>query len=100
MIQSKGTSTPQISLDGAVHYRLRDLAFPAYVALVVTLDPGIWVLVLNTGERGQERVFGKYSSPRCLAALGFSKDSGGRLGLNIIKTQFLNAEAAGPPPVS
>lgn len=31
---------------------------------------------------------------------GFGKAAGGRLGLNIIKTQFLNAEAAGPPPVS
>lgn len=31
---------------------------------------------------------------------GFGKATGGRLGLNIIKTQFLNAEAAGPPPVS
>ena len=48
MIQSKGTSTPQISLDGAVHYRLRYLAFPAYVALEVTLDPGILFLVLKT----------------------------------------------------
>ena len=75
MIQSKGTSTPQISLDGAVHYRLRDLAFPAYVALEVTLDPGILFLVLNTGKRGQERVFWKYISPRFLASLDFSKDS-------------------------
>jgi len=75
VIQSKGTSTPQISLDGAVHYRLRDLAFPAYVALEVTLDPGILFLVLNTGKRGQERVFWKYISPRFLASLDFSKDS-------------------------
>ena len=75
MVQSKGTSTPQISLDGAVHYRLRDLAFPAYVALEVTLDPGILFLVLNTGKRGQERVFWKYISPRFLASLDFSKDS-------------------------
>lgn len=75
MVQSKGTSTPQISLDGAVHYRLRDLAFPAYVALEVTLDPGILFLVLNTGKRGQERVFWKYIYPRFLASLDFSKDS-------------------------
>ena len=75
VIQSKGTSTPQISLDGAVHYRLRDLAFPAYVALEVTLDPGILFLVLNPGKQGQERVFWKYISPRFLASLDFSKDS-------------------------
>lgn len=75
VVQSKGTSTPQISLDGAVHYRLRDLAFPAYVALEVTLDPGILFLVLNTGKRGQERVFWKYISPGFLASLDFSKDS-------------------------
>ena len=32
-------------------------------------------LVLNTGKRGQERVFWKYISPRFLASLDFSKDS-------------------------
>ena len=75
MIQSKGFRCPQRPRAGAAHYRLRDLAFPAYVALEVTLDPGILFLVLNTGKRGQERVFWKYISPRFLASLDFSKDS-------------------------
>ena len=50
VVQSKGTSTPQISLDGAVHYRLRDLAFPAYVALEVTLGPRYLVPGVKYGE--------------------------------------------------
>ena len=69
VVQSKGTSTPQISLDGAVHYRLRDLAFPAYVALEVTLDPGILFLVLNTGSEGRSAYSGSTFPP------GFSRRS-------------------------
>ena len=75
VVQIKGTSAVRISQDGTVHYQLQDLAFPAYVASEVTLDPGILFLVLNPGKRDQERVFWKYISPRFLKSLDFSKDS-------------------------
>lgn len=75
VVQIKGTSVSRISSDGVVHYQLKDLAFPAYVASEVTLDPGILFLVLNPEKRGQERVFWKYISPRFLASIDFSKDS-------------------------
>ena len=39
VVQIKGTSAAKISPDGTVRYQLKDLAFPAYVASEVTLDP-------------------------------------------------------------
>ena len=75
VVQIKGTSAAKISPDGTVRYQLKDLAFPAYVASEVTLDPGILFLVLNPGKRNQERVFWKYISPRFLKSIDFSKNS-------------------------
>ena len=61
-VHLKGTSTAEITKDNIVKYRLKNLAFPAYVAKEVTLDPCILFVVLNPGKRGQERAFWKYIS--------------------------------------
>lgn len=75
VVQIKGTTTARISQDGVVKYQLQSLAFPAYVATEVTLDPGILFLVLNSGKRNQERVFWKYISPQFIASIDFNKDT-------------------------
>lgn len=56
-VQIKGTHSYQ-ETDGCIKYSLQSLAFPAYIANNITLDPGILFLVLNPDERGNERVFG------------------------------------------
>lgn len=62
-VQIKGTHSYR-ETDGCINYSLQSLAFPAYIASNITLDPGILFLVLNPDERGKERVFWKYiSSP-------------------------------------
>lgn len=75
VVQIKGTNHARISKDGIVKYQLQSLAFPAYAAMEVTLDPGILFLVLNPSQRGSERVFWKYISHRFIASINFSNDS-------------------------
>lgn len=75
VVQIKGTSTAEITKDNIVKYRLKNLAFPAYVAKEVTLDPCILFVVLNPGKRGQERVFWKYISAKFIASIDFTNDS-------------------------
>lgn len=73
-VQIKGTHSYQ-EVDGCIKYSLQSLAFPAYIANNVTLDPGILFLVLNPDERGNERVFWKYISANFLNEIDFSKNS-------------------------
>lgn len=75
VVQIKGTSSPTVSRDGTIRYQLQNLAFPAYVATEVTLDPGILFLVVNPGKRNQERVFWKYMSYRFIAGIDFTQNS-------------------------
>ena len=72
IVQIKGTANVRISKDGIIKYQLQSLAFPAYVATEVTLDPSILFLVLNPGKRNQERVFWKYISPQFIASIDFN----------------------------
>lgn len=75
IVQIKGTSCATISEDGVVKYQLQSLAFPAYIATEITLDPGILFLVLNPEERGKERVFWKYISPQFITSINFNNNS-------------------------
>lgn len=74
-VQIKGTNAEWKERDGFILYRLRDLAFPAYILKEVTLDPGLLIVVFGAGKRGQERVFWKYLSPKTLGEIDFSQDS-------------------------
>ena len=62
VVQIKGTSIAEITKENTVKYRLKNLAFPAYVAKEITLDLCILFVVLNPGKRAQERAFWKYIS--------------------------------------
>lgn len=75
IVQIKGTTTARMCEDGCVKYQLKNLAFPAYIATEVTLDPGILFLVLNPGKRNQERVFWKYMSHQFIASIDFDNTS-------------------------
>lgn len=72
--QIKGTHY-YTETNGVVRYSLKDLAFPAYIASDVTLDPGIIFVVLNPDIRGSERIFWKYMSVDFLNSLNFGQDS-------------------------
>lgn len=74
LVQIKGTNHANIAKDGTVKYQL-DLAFPAYIAREVTLDPGILFVVVNPSSRNSERVFWKYMSSKFIAALDFNNDT-------------------------
>lgn len=74
VVQIKGTNSPRISAEGVIKYQL-DLAFPAYVAKEVTLDPSIIFLVLYPNKRNQQRVFWKYLSSQFIASIDFNNDS-------------------------
>ena len=74
-VQIKGTNHARFSRDGTLKYQLKSLAFPAYVAQEITLDPSVLFLVIDPRKRHQERVFWKYISPRFLASIDFSKDT-------------------------
>ncbi len=73
-VQIKGTQSYR-ETDGCINYSLQSLAFPAYIANNITLDPGILFLVLHPEDRGEERVFWKYISSNLLNEIDFSKDS-------------------------
>lgn len=75
VVQIKGTNEPKFSDGGKLKYTLKNLAFPAYVAREVTLDPSILFLVVDSGKRHQERIFWKYMSHQFLASIDFSKNS-------------------------
>lgn len=74
IVQIKGT-TCYTEKDDIISYSLQSLAFPAYIAGEVTLDPGILFVVLNPEIRGQKRVFWKYMSPKVIHSIDFEKDS-------------------------
>lgn len=75
VVQIKGTTSARITKDGMIKYQLQSLAFPAYVAKEITLDPSILFLVLNPGMRDCERVFWKYISPQFITSINFENDS-------------------------
>lgn len=73
-VQIKGTHD-YTEKDGTIKYSLRSLAFPAFIATNVTLDPGIIFVVLNPDVRGAKRVFWKYLSVDFINSIDFNKDS-------------------------
>jgi len=73
IVQIKGTNVPNITKDRIVKYNLKDLAFPAYIAKEVTLDPGILFVVLYPNSRSRKRVFWKYISSLFIKSIDFSR---------------------------
>ncbi len=73
-VQIKGTQMYS-EKDGVISYSLQSLAFPAFIYLGVTLDPGILFVVLNPNCRGRERVFWKYMSVDFISRIDYEKDS-------------------------
>lgn len=73
-VQIKGTHNYS-KTNGVIKYSLQSLAFPAFISLDVTLDPGILFVVLNPDIRGSERVFWKYMSVEFLNSLNFEQGS-------------------------
>ena len=73
-VQIKGTHN-FTEKDGVLKYSLRSLAFPAFIAMNVTLDPGILFVVLNPDVRGQKRVFWKYVSAAFINSIDFNNES-------------------------
>ena len=49
IVQIKGTQKYTLTKNGSVKYQLKSLAFPAYIANEITLDPGILFVVLDAG---------------------------------------------------
>ena len=74
-VQIKGTTVYRETENGEIKYQLQSLAFPAYIAKEITLDPGLIILVLNPCGRHDERIFWKYVSPEFLASIDFAKNS-------------------------
>ncbi len=73
-LQVKGTKNYG-EKDGIVSYALNSLAFPAFVATEVTLDPSLLFVVLNPADRNAQRVFWKYMSVDFLNSIDYSHDS-------------------------
>lgn len=73
-VQIKGTHN-FTEKDGVIKYSLHSLAFPAFVAKDVTLDPGILFVVLNPDVRGEKRVFWKYMSVEFINSIDFNNKS-------------------------
>ncbi len=74
IVQIKGTSC-YTEKEDIISYSLQNLAFPAYIASEVTLDPGILFVVLNPEIRNKRRVFWKYMSPKVVYSIDFEKGS-------------------------
>lgn len=74
MVQIKGTHN-YCEKDGVISYNLQSLAFPAFVALEVTADPGILFVIINPDIRGRKRVFWKYMSPSFIKSIKFEQGS-------------------------
>lgn len=75
VVQIKGTQNFAVNTEGHVKYQLKSLAFPAYIGVEVTLDPGILFVVFNAHKRGEEKVFWKYISPEFLSSIDFNNQS-------------------------
>lgn len=73
-VQIKGTGSFSETDDG-IRYSLKSLAFPAFIANNVTLDPGILFVVTNPGQRGAERVFWKYMSANYVNSINYDHNS-------------------------
>lgn len=73
-VQIKGTHL-YTETDNGIKYSLKSLAFPAFIYLDVTLDPGLLFVVLNPDCRGEERVFWKYMSVDFVNTLNYEHDS-------------------------
>lgn len=73
-VQIKGTQN-YTEENGIIKYSLKSLAFPAYIFLNVTLDPGIIFVVLNSERRNEERVFWKYMSVSFINSINFEQQS-------------------------
>ncbi len=73
-VQIKGTNNYKED-NGIIKYSLKSLAFPAFIHENITADPGILFIVLNPSERGKQRVFWKYMSPKFLSEIDFNKKS-------------------------
>lgn len=73
-VQIKGTKN-YCEKDGVIKYSLKSLAFPAFISLEVSADPGILFVVFNPKERNKERIFWKYMSVEFLNSIDFEKDS-------------------------
>lgn len=73
-VQIKGTHLYTETSD-CIKYSLKSLAFPAYIYLDVTLDPGLLFVVLNPDCRGEERVFWKYMSVEFVNSLNYEHNS-------------------------
>ena len=74
IVQIKGTQN-YTEKDGVISYSLKSLAFPAFIASEVTVDPGILFVVLKPQVRGERRVFWKYMSPGFIERIDFTKNS-------------------------
>lgn len=74
-VQIKGTEDYTVTEGGGIKYCLKSLAFPAFIAQEVAMDPGVLFVVLNPQLRGEERVFWKYISAGLIASIDFNKDS-------------------------
>lgn len=74
IVQVKGTHS-YTETSGEVKYALKSLAFPAFIATDVTLDPGLLIVVLNPDIRGRERIFYKYMSVEFINSIDFNKES-------------------------
>lgn len=73
-VQIKGTHK-FTEKDGIIKYSLHSLAFPAFIAMNVTFDPGILFVVLNPDKRGEKRVFWKYMSADFINSIDFNNES-------------------------
>ncbi|MBQ3523299.1 MAG: AAA family ATPase [Clostridia bacterium] len=73
-VQIKGTHN-YTETNNEIKYSLRSLAFPAFIASDVTLDPGILFVVLNPDDRETKRVFWKYISVDFINSIDFTKES-------------------------
>lgn len=73
-VQVKGSHTYR-NESGIIKYSLANLAFPAFAACDVTLDPCILFVVLDPDCRDNERVFWKYMSVDFLNSIDFNKNS-------------------------
>lgn len=73
-VQIKGTHN-FTEKDGVIKYSLPSLAFPAFIAKNVTLDPGILFIILNPDVRGEKRVFWKYMSVGFINSIDFNNES-------------------------
>ena len=74
VIQIKSTNNIN-EKDEVIKYRLMDLAFPAYVASKVTLDPAILFIVYVAQDVSKRRFFWKEMSRSFLNGIDFNNDS-------------------------